>query len=387
MGLFDSLFAKKEQTKILNGYWKTMTAYMPVFHSWGGNLYESELVRSAIDARARHISKLNVDIKGNAKPTLKTKLKKAPNSFQTWSQFLYRTSTILDMNSTAFIVPVIDSHGETNGIFTVLPTQCEILQADGIPWLKYKFSTGQSAAIEMSRCGILTKFQYKDDIFGTPNSALTDTMKLIDMQNQGIAEAIKNSATYRFMAQANNFAKATDLAKERQRFSEENFSSEAKGGGLLLFPNTYTNIKQIESTPFTIDSAQMDLIKNNVFNYFGVNEDVLQNKSYGDSWSAFYEGCIEVFGIQLSEVLTKMLYTETERGYGSEIIVTANKLQYMSNKDKLNMSSQMADRGIMTINEIREMWNLPAVEGGDKATIRGEYYMLDDKEEGDSQDE
>lgn len=37
----------------------------------------------------------------------------------------------------------------------------------------------------------------------------------------------------------------------------------------------------------------------------------------------------------------------------------------------------MADRGIMTRNEIREIWNLPPIEGGDKATIRGEYYLVD----------
>jgi len=389
MGLFDSIFTKKAQEKYLNSYWKTMTAYTPAFRSWNGNLYENELVRSAVDARARHISKLQVEIKGAAKPLLKTKLTKSPNSFQTWGQFLYRVSTILDMHSTAFIVPIIDAHNETIGIFPVLPSECEILQTtNNVPWLRYKFMSGQTAAIELARCGVMTKYQYKDDIFGTANTALDDTMKLIDMQNQGITEAIKNSATYRFMAQANNFAKASDLAKERQRFSEENLSRESSGGGLLLFPNSYTNIKQIESRPFTIDTEQMNLIQKNVFNYFGVNEDVLQNKTYGDTWSAFYEGCIEVFSIQLSDVLTKMLYTDIERSYGAEIIVTANRLQYMSNKDKLSMSSQMADRGIMSINEIRAMWNLAPVEGGDARTIRGEYYQLneDGTTKGDQED-
>ena len=31
----------------------------------------------------------------------------------------------------------------------------------------------------------------------------------------------------------------------------------------------------------------------------------------------------------------------------------------------------------MTRNEIREIWNLPPIEGGDVPTIRGEYYLLD----------
>lgn len=377
MGLFDALFPKKATERQLDGYWKTLTAYTPVFSNWDGQLYESELVRSAIDARARHISKLKVEMIGSAQPQLKTQIKKKPNSFQTWSQFLYRLSTILDMHNTAFIIPLYNKNLEIVGYYPILPTQCEILKDKmDNAWLRYTFLNGDKASIEFEKCGVLTKFQYKDDVFGSSNFALEDTMKLINIQNQGITEAIKNSATYRFMAQVNNFAKAEDLAKERKRFSSENFSSESRGGGLLLFPNTYTNIQQVKSTPFTVDAEQRKLIQQNVFNYYGVNEDVIQNKSIGDSWNAFYEGCVEVFAIQLSEVLTKMTFSNIELGFGAEFVVSANRLQYMSNADKLNVSAQMADRGIMSINEIREIWNLAPVEGGDARPVRGEYYQM-----------
>lgn len=377
MGLFDFIFTKKEQKKELKRYWEALTAYQPVFRNWNGNLYENELVRTSIDARARHISKLKIEILGSAKPALKTKLSKKPNSFQTWSQFLYRLSTILDMQATAFIVPLLDVHNEVTGLYTVLPTSCEVWQTeDGEPWLRYTFKNGQKAAVELSRCGILTKFQYEDDLFGTPNTALTDTMSLISMEKQGVKEAIKNSATYRFMARTNNFAKAEDLAKERKRFSDENFGSEAKGGGLLLFPNTYQDIKQIESKPYLVNPKQTEIIRENVYSYFGVNEEIIQNKSVGDAWSAFYEGCIEVFSIQFSEVVTNMLYSENEQSHGAKVMATSNRLQYLNNADKLKISSDMADRGIMTINEIRDIWNLPPVKGGDKATVRGEYYFL-----------
>ena len=87
---------------------QTLTAYTPVFTSWSGQIYESELVRSAIHARATHISKLSVQVQGSAKPKLQTKLKTGPNEWQTWGQFLYRLSTILDVQNTAFLVPVQD---------------------------------------------------------------------------------------------------------------------------------------------------------------------------------------------------------------------------------------------------------------------------------------
>lgn len=388
MGLLDIFKKPKSDIVSANTTFETLTAYKPVFYSWRGELYESELVRSAIDARARHNSKLRVEILGSAKPQLAKKLKKAPNSFQTWSQFLYRLSTILDMHNTAFIIPTIDKYGEIEGIFPAVPSKCEVLQTKtGRGVLKYTFQNNQTGACYLDECGIMTRFQYRSDFFGETNSALDDTMKLINMQNQGITEAIENGATYRFMATVNNFMNDDDLKNERERFSSKNFSSEASGGGLLLFPNTYKDIKQINSSPYTVNADERKLIQENIFNYYAVNESVLQSKAVGDAWNAFYESVIECFSIQLSEVLTKMLFSDHEQSFGNQVAVTSNRLQYMSNADKLNVSASMADRGLMSVNEIRDIWNLPPVEGGDVRTIRGEYYTINEdgttsKEEG-----
>ena len=376
MGLFDKIFKRPVPRGQPEGYFTTFSAYTPVFTTWGGKIYESELVRAAINARATHISKLKVQVQGTAKPKLQTKLRSGPNEWQTWGQFLYRLSTILDVNNTAFVVPVMDDYLEISGIFPVLPAQCEIVQYNDEPWLRYEFRAGQFASIEMRYCGIMTKFQYSDDFFGEDNRALRPTMELINVQNQGIGEAVKSAATYRFMAKLNNFTKPEDLTKERQRFTKDNLK--AGDGGILLFPNAYSEIQQIKSAPFVVDADQMKLIQTNVYNYFGVNEDILQNKAYGDAWAAFYEGAVEQFSIQFSDVATKMLFSERERASGSLLMATANRLQYMSNADKLNVSAQMADRGIMNRDEIREIWNLPPLpnEQGQAYTIRGEYYLL-----------
>ena len=380
MGLFDIFLKNRPKEKIEQVQtFKMLNGYQPHFTTWGGEIYETELVRSAINARAVHVSKLKFNITGSAKPALQTKLTKAPNQFLTWSQFLYRVSTILDVHNTAFIVPIFDEFGEVSGIFCPLPHRTEIVQYNNRPFLRYEFGYGEKAAIELENCGILTKFQYKNDFFGETNHALFPTMDLIHIQNQGIEEGVKSAATYRFYAQVNNFSKPEDLSKERKRFSEENFSKDSEGGGLLLFPNTYSNINQVKSEPYVVKADEMKLIKDNVYKYFMVNEDVLTNKAYGDSWTAFYEGAIEPFAIQFSEVLTRMLFTFREQGSGNAVTLSANRLQYMSNKDKLDVSSQMLDRGIMTINDIREIWNMPPVEGGDRRIIRGEYYDADAK--------
>jgi len=382
MGLFDKLFGRRPKPEgRYEGVFRMLNGYEPRFTSYGGSVYENELIRSAINARATHISKLKVEITGAARPVLQNKLKHGPNQFQTWGQFLYRTSTILDVHNTAFICPVYDQFGDVSGIYSPLPHRCEIVQYGDIPYLRYEFSNGQKAAMELERCGIMTKYQYHSDFLGETNKALTPTMELIHIQEQGIKEGVKSAATYRFMAQLANFSKTEDLANERKRFTQANFSAEAEGGGMLLFPNTYNNIKQIDVKPWVVDAEQMKAIRENVFEYFGVNEDILQNMAYGDRWSAFYEGAIEPFAIQFSDVMTKMLFTLREQSQGNQVMATANRLQYLSNADKLNVSSQMLDRGIMSINDVREIWNLPPVDGGDVRIIRGEYYNADEKVE------
>lgn len=386
MSLLDKIFRPKDAKKSedalreATAFFQTLSAYTPIFTNWGGAIYESEIVRASIDARARHISKLKVEVNGTANQKLQTKLRLAPNQWQTWSQFLYRVSTILDVNNTAFIVPVFDERMIITGIYPVLPTSCSLVEYKGEVWLRYQFTNGQYAAVELRKCAILTKHQYHDDFFGDTNMALRETMQLIHIQNQGIEEGVKNAATFRFMAQLNNFASADDLAKERKRFTAANLSTESESGGFLLFPSTYKDIKQVDVKPYAIDAEQMAQIRENVFNYFGVSEDVLQNKAKAEDLEGFFDGAIEPFAIQFSEALTKMLFSERERAQGSYLIANANRLQYMSTAQKVQMAKELGDRGAILIDEIRDLFNYaPLPNGaGQVAPIRGEYKATEE---------
>ena len=377
--LFDWLFPKSEPVKPnKTDQFKLLTAYEPVFTNHNGSIYESMLVRSAIEAKARHISKLKIELQGEAQPNLKAKMRHAPNDWQTYPQFLARCSTILDCTNNLFIVPVQDQYLQTIGFFPVLPERVKLIEDNkGKLWLRYTFRNSLSGIVEFDRCAYLNKHQYKSDFFGENNHALDSTMDLISIQDQGIKEAVKNSASYRFMAKVSNFTAPEDLAEERQRFTRENLKSEDGNGGLLLFPNTYSDIKQLESTPYTADDKQMELIKNNVFDYFGINEDIIQGKATSDQLDAFFNSAIEPFAIALSEALSRAIYTERERSFGNHVYVNSNRLQYMSQTAKVTVAKELGDRGILTINEIRELFNYAPLPNGDVAYIRGEYKLTE----------
>ena len=394
MGIFEKIFSKKEPAAALKarGTFQLLEGYTPMFRSWSGSIYESDLIRSALDAHGRHAAKLQVNIQGEAQKTLRNRLAVAPNAFQTWSQFLYRLAVVLYARNTAFLVPVTGEYGETSGVIEIVPDSWEVVEYQGQPYIRFTLANTKKAAVELSRCGILTRYQYKSELFGENNEAMKPILDLISMQRRGIEEGIRNGASYRFMAQSDNWATDEDLAAEMQRFNENTFQNLKTSGGAILFPNTYKNITQLKQEAYKIDAEQMKLIKENVYDYFAINEDVIQSKAVGDAWLAFYESCVEWLAIQLSDVMSRMLYTERERQYGNRVFFTSNRLQYMSNADKMSAISQLADRGLATRNELREILNLAPLpdEIGNQIPARGEYYDVqnppEDKEPADTGD-
>lgn len=384
MGLFEKLFPKKYREPVGTSRWETLTAYSAVFRTWKGEIYEFDQVRSAIDTLARNTGKLRIDMSGTAKGKMRNKLKIRPNEYQTWYQFWYRTRTIFEMQNNAIIVPILDDYDNITGLFPVLPSSCEVVTYKGREFLRYKFYGNKAAAIEIEKCGIITKHQYKNDIFGDSNSALNSTLSLLDMNRQAIKQAINESNSFKFMARMNNFAKDEDIERERKRVKEANLKD--KDGFLLLFSNLIGEPKQIDYKPYSIDEKQLTLINQNIEKYFGVSTEAIKNELTGDKAASFYEGAVEPFAVQASEVITNMLFTPIEQATGNIFMLTANRIQFMTNNDKLNYTSQMADRGLATINELREVWNLPPVEGGDRLIARGEYYYMNPLDDPDKQE-
>ena len=379
MGMLEKIFGRKEQPAALRNaqIFRMLEGYTPVWTTWQGSIYESELIRAALDAWGRHAGKLKPNLKGSAEKEMQNRLKVKPNIFQEWSQFLYQTAAVLGVRNNVFIVKTRDDAGTPTGIINIVPDSWELVEYAGEPWIRFILSNNKRRAERLAETGIMTRFQYKKELFGESNEALKPVLDLITMQRQGITEGIKNGNSYRFYAKSDNWATDEDLGEEMQRFNKFTFGNKKTAGGVLIFPNTYDDIHEMKATGYTIDKEQQEIIKQNVYDYFGVNGDILQNKAFGDTWLAFYEGFVEWFAIQMGEVVSGMLFTIRERAsYSNQVFFSSNRLQYMSNADKLNAVTQLADRGMATRNELREILNMdPLPEPyGSQIPARGEYY-------------
>lgn len=382
-GLFDKLFGgpkiQQQIEKAVDGYFTTLTAYSPSFHTFTGGVYEMAQTRAAIHAIATHCSKLKPHVTGPRNKQMERRLQLRMNPWQTTSQFLYQTATILEVDNNCILVPVLNNYDQTVGAYPIVPSMTQLVDVDGEPYLRFQFETGEFAAVEFRRCGVLTKMQYKDAFFGTSNTALDPTLALITTQQQGLEEGIKSSAAIRFMAILGNSLRPEDLKTEQRNFREMNLSSD-NNGGVLIVDQKYKEVKQLDSRPFVPDAEQMRVIDQNVEKYYGVNDKIMRNEWDESVFNAFYEGKVEPFALQLSLVLSNMLFTEREQSFGNGVEFSANRLQFASMSSKITAVQELYDRGMLSRNEGREILQMVPVEGGDEFFIRGEYVNVKDRQ-------
>lgn len=376
MGILQNIRKKQAIEPMLQQYYSMITGYSPIFRTFEGGIYEMELTRAAIHTFAEQVSKLKPEVKGSGNKRIEKTLQIRPNVLMNTQQYLYRLATIFEIENNALITPLYDDSGTVEGFYPLVPSKGQFIEYEGVKYFRYQFDTGLYGAIEFEKLGRLTKFQYKNELSGENNAVLIPTLELMNAQNQGYINGIKNSAAIRFLAQLANNIKPKDIKAERERITKENLSSE-NNGGILLFDSKYKEIKQITSEPYTVDAKQMEQIQENVFTYFGTNKKIIQNSFNSDEWNAYYEGKIEPFALQMALEHTNILFSPKSLSFGNEVLFTANRLQYLSNIEKRGTLTDLFDRGFISHNQGLEIFNMAPVEGGDKRYIRKEYAISD----------
>ena len=160
MGMLEKIFGKREQPAALKNAqtFRLLEGYTPAFTTWRGSIYESELIRAALDAWGRHAAKLKPNLKGSAAPEMQNKLKVRPNPYQEWSKFLYQTATVLGVRNNCFLVKTRNEDGTPSGIINIIPESWELVEYAGEPWIRFILSQNKRRAERLSEVGILTRF-------------------------------------------------------------------------------------------------------------------------------------------------------------------------------------------------------------------------------------
>lgn len=378
MGLLDRFKLNRRSgaaVEEITNQFSLIPSYAPSFTTFGGGLYEMAETRSAIESFAQHVSQLSPEFQGTAYAALGKRMKTRVNYSMSTSTFLKRVATILSVNTSVIIIPILDSDQLTiKGYYPIAPQFTKVVSHEGQHWVCYELPDGTKSALERHRVGVLTNYQYKNDFYGDGNAPLFPSMALMDRHQQGVIEAIEKTANIQFMAKLGTVTRPEDQKKLRDDFAKEQLSVENKSS-IMMYDPKLTELKQIDFKHYVPDSEQIKMIKNNVYDYFGTNEAIIQSKFTDDQWNAYYQSKIEPFARQLSQEMTNMTFTDNEIAYGNGIMFTTNNMQYASHSSKLNVASQMVDRGVLNRDDAREIFNKPPLPDGkgQEYIIRGEY--------------
>lgn len=363
---------------IKTGSWKEIGSYQAIFSNFGTDIYANEVVRSCIRALAEHSSKANVKVvrrvegnKVDGDKLLERMIQYRPNLYMSGKDFISKVRTRLEIDNTAFIYIQRNEFGKCIGLYPMPKASHEALESAGELFIQFRFINGNTMTIGWEDLAVLRKDYNESDIFGDSNAAILTSLELLQTTNDGLKNAIQSTANLRGILKSTKaMIDPADVKKQKEQFVKD-YLNVANEGGIASMDATQDFIP-ITMQPTVANYKHIEEFRNNIYRYFGVNDDILMSKAFGDAWEAFYESRLEPFLLALGLELTNKIFSDREKGFGNEIIFEANRLAYASTTTKMAMVS-LIDRGVITINEYREVLNLSPVEGGDVRVIRKEY--------------
>jgi HK97 family phage portal protein len=386
--LFDRIFGRTQAPTAVHSL-RMMNQFNPTF-TMMNDAYDSDVVRAAVDAIARNAAQLKAKhirrVNGSVMPTnsnIEYILSVRPNPFMDGYSFMYKVVTQLYLQNNSYIFIDWSDTGQVKGFYPVNASQVEFVEAQGEVFVKFAFLGGQQVTLPYQQIIHLRRFFYKNDLYGENSArALMPTLELIHTTNEGLVNAVKSSASLRGLLKFSAMMRPEDMKKQRDAFVTDYLDISNNGG--VAATDSKAEYVPLTSDPKMIDAKQMEIIEDKVFKYFNVNAAIVKSDYSEQQWNAFYESVIEPIAIQLSLEFTSKVFTEREQGWGNEIIFEANRLQYASNQTKIQIIQTLMDRGMMSINQGLEIFNMPPIEGGDKrlvslnfvdASIQNEYQL------------
>lgn len=295
--------------------------------------------------------------------------------------FLYRLASDAVYTSNAFAVVFYnDDYTEIERIQPVTVRSHRIFEDDaGNIMFRFVWDYDGEEYTVPYRMVIHIKTRYnKKRFLGTPpDTDLTRSVELLDTSYKSVENVVRNSASLRGYLKYTNLASDSEIEDRVRRFKRAYLSAE-NDGGIAGIDNTY-EFHEITQQPKQIPTSQVSFFRDNIFRYFGVSEKLLLSTYSEAEWNSFYESVIEPFAIQLSQEFTYKLFSARERGCGNKIVFTTNRLQYATVKTRADIGGSLFDRGIITINEYRELLYMPRIEGGDVRMISLNYVKTDDQ--------
>ena len=367
----------------------------PIFTSFGKDIYLSDFVNNAIDRVASEISKIELksivqsgDVLRVQNDDITRLFRFKPNPLQTTSDFFANVEWLRRKYCNAFIYPQYQIITIPDGrqfrrytaFYPLKPSAVYIgLGEDGKAWeVDLHFEDGSHYPVPYAdlihlkwRRGANTVVGGGDDYGAVNDYDIIRTIDALDKTIQGLPKSIEASLQIKGVYAAKTLADQTKLNKIRDEF--EDHITISKSG--MIATDLAGEFTPVRITPPEINETALKFLKSVVQERYGVSAAILSGDYNAEQHESFYQTVIEDFIIQFEQAMTACLFTDREHDVGHRIKCYYNKVMYMGTKEKIELSNLAKETGIMTLNQINEMFGLSPFENGGERRLQSLNYV------------
>lgn len=332
-----------------------------------------------------------IDVTSNYNKLLQFK----PNEYTTAYKFYYRIATQYKLYNNAFVYPVWGVQG-LEALYNINAQEISLLENAGEMYIKFRFQNGNYYIFPYAEIIHVGSMFEDNDVFGSSNAAILSVLNTAHTFNESMKTNAEMVSITRGILKVQTSTKAEDLSARRDAFIKDNLKIENNGAGVIVTDARYEYVP-ITNKEVPLPVGQLAYVKTEIYEYYGVNEEIVQNKETPEQADAFYEGELKPFFTQLSQALTNCFFSKKELGFGNEIIVEGSKLQYARLSDKLAAIKYLSEIGGLMLDQALTTIGFPPI-GGEEGKRRiqtlnvvnaekADQYQgvggADDKKEGD----
>lgn len=365
MGLFDFLNLSRQRKRYK--YAQMLNGRVPMFSSFGENIYASDVVQQACFCIVQevkkltpmHVRKLGQDVTpvaGRLQAVLN-----APNDVMTTSDMLERIAWAYLVKYNAFVVPVWDSNNEIAALWPVIPDRVTFVEdAGGRLGVVMAFADGTETTVLYNDVIHIKHHYFANDYLGgdanglPDNSAILQTLEMNDALMQGITKGVKSSYAVNGIVKYNTMLDDGTMKKNIEALTSRLQANESGFMGLDIKGDYMPITRDIK----LVDKDTLEFIDSKILRHFGVSLPILTGDYTPEQLAAFYQKTIEPFVVALAQAFTKGIFSRAEIGHKNAVEFYPEELIFMSTAQKLEMVRLLGDSGALYENEKRRIFGM-----------------------------
>lgn len=363
-------------------YARMLDGSLPVFSSFGRDIYASDVVQAAVNKIATEFSKLQprhirTDEDGiitQPKSDYNRLFRYKPNPLMTTSEFLEKVTWILYREYNSFIYPaydiMVDNKGnhfrKTTGFYPLDPRVVTFKEdQSGKLFVEMEFGGGNKFTLPYEDViHIRKKFSGNDLMgggkFGRPdNDSLIKVLEAEHAVMEGLQKAIPASLAIRGVLKVNTLVNEDALEKERKQF-EKHIKNNESG---ILATDLKSEYFPLTVDPKLVDTETMAFLQEKILNWVGVPLGILTGDFTEEDYEVWYEQELEPLIIRMGQAFSPVLFTDNELNHGNQLVFYQRDFMYMSAKSKRELLKIGGEQGLLTDNEKRNLIGYSLLEG------------------------